>query len=129
MEQKIKELKESFRKATPKNIGLIDGEIERLSRESPEEFSKAMLASLEESAREAGELAIREKLEDVLPIVSVSYLAKEYFKKTPQWFYQRLSGNIVNGKRVSFTEEEIRTLSSALDQIGNRLKESSAALN
>jgi len=100
-----------------------------LSRESPEEFSKAMLASLEESAREAGELAIREKLEDVLPIVSVSYLAKEYFKKTPQWFYQRLNGNIVNGKRVSFTEEEIRTLSSALDQIGNRLKESSAALN
>lgn len=87
-----------------------------------------MLASLEESAREAGELVIREKLEDVLPIVSVSYLTKEYFKKKPQWFYQRLNGNIVNGKRVSFTKEEIRKLSTALGQIGDRLKELSAAL-
>lgn len=40
MEQKIKELKERFGKATAKDVGRIDEEMERLSRENPEEFSK-----------------------------------------------------------------------------------------
>ena len=49
----------------------------------------------------ADELILRQKLEDILPAISISYLSKNYFKKTPQWFYQRLNGNNVNGKEVT----------------------------
>lgn len=128
MEKKIKALKERSRNATKKEMAMIDKEIEALSLEDPEKFSKAMLKSLNESLTDAGELAVREKLEEVLPIVSISYLSKTYFKKTPQWFYHRLNGNIVNGKKASFSVSELEILAAALNEIGNKLKKSAALI-
>ena len=125
MEQKIKELKKRFRSAKQSDLALIDDEMEALSSENPEEFAKAMLEAARETAVEAHRLLIKEKLAMVLPIVSVSYLAKTYFGKTPQWFYQRLNGNIVNGKQAAFSTEELKKLTFALEDIGNKLKQSS----
>lgn len=64
---------------------------------------------------------LRKKLENILPAISVSYIAKKYFKRTPQWFYQRLNGNIVNGKCASFTLDEKKRLHDALLEISNNL--------
>jgi hypothetical protein len=66
-------------------------------------------------------LDIREKLSPVLPVISVSYLAKNYFHKTPQWFYQRLNGNNVNGKPAKFSDTEIQTLNFAIQDIRQQL--------
>jgi hypothetical protein len=66
-------------------------------------------------------LDIREKLSPVLPVISISYLAKNYFHKTPQWFYQRLNGNKVNGKPVKFSATEIQTLNLAIQDIRQQL--------
>lgn len=125
MEQKIKELKERFRKATKQQLAELDQEMEELAMANPEDFSKAMISAAMETAKEAEELRMKEKLEQILPIVSVSYLAKTYFDKTPQWFYQRLNGNIVNGKEAKFTDQEIKILAKALNDISEKLKESS----
>ena len=71
---------------------------------------------------------IESKMEDIAPIVLTSgdpkrceYIAKTYFNKSRQWLYQRINGNIVNGKQASFTKEEIDILNHALNDIGNRL--------
>jgi hypothetical protein len=128
MEEKIKELKRRFYSAEQSDLALIDKEMEALASENPEEFAKAMLDAARETAEEAHKLLIRQKLEKVLPIVSVSYLAKTYFDKTPQWFYQRLNGNIVNGKPAAFSTDELKKLTFALEDIGNKLKQSASLL-
>ena len=66
-------------------------------------------------------ISIRKVLEPILPAISVSYLAKNYFHKTPQWFYQRMNGNSVNGKPVKFSDSEIQILNIAIKDIGKQL--------
>jgi hypothetical protein len=121
MIDKIRELKERSRNATSKELAIIDQEMQQLSIENPSEFSEAMLFCVEETNEKVEEFVLKQRLEEILPIISVSYLAKNYFKKTPQWFYQRLNGNSVNGKKASFTTQEIKTLSFALREIGQKL--------
>ena len=75
-----------------------------------------------EMARELGkQIQIRKQLESVLPFISVSALAKSYFGKSSSWFYQRLNGNIVHGKPAAFTEDELKTLNHALQDISTKL--------
>ena len=64
---------------------------------------------------------IRKRLAPILPAISVSWLAKNYFHRTPQWFYQRLNGNRVNGKPVKFSDFEIETLNQAIQDISKKL--------
>lgn len=128
MIDKIKELKIKSRTANKKELEAIDLELEKLSNENPEAFAEAMLNAVSETNAELDELILKEKLEEVLPIISVSYLAKNYFKKTPQWFYQRLNGNTVNGKEAHFTPNELETLSVALKEIGQKLSTSASLI-
>lgn len=125
IEEKINDLKIRFRTASKEELGKIDIEMEHLAVENPEAFSKAMLEAARQTVINTEELRIKEKLDKILPIVSVSYLAKTYFGKTPQWFYQRLNGNIVNGKEARFSDQEIKVISKALNDIGDKLKKSS----
>ena len=126
MKNDIEKLKERFRTAkTKKELDDIDNEMALLS-ENPKEFSQGMLESIKDTNREVSDILLREKLEDVLPAISVSYLAKTYFQKTPQWFYQRLNRNIVNGKEAGFTNSELNTLANALNDISNKIQKSVA---
>ena len=63
------------------------------------------------------------KLGEITKIISLSYVSKKYFGRTRQWLYQRLNGNIVNGKQAKFTDEERKKLSMALDDISALIKE------
>lgn len=60
---------------------------------------------------------IREQLADVADIISLSNIAQNYFGKTRGWLYQRINGNIVNGKPSKFTDAELNTLTKALNEI------------
>lgn len=64
---------------------------------------------------------IRSRLGDTPEIVSMSYIAKNYFGKSRTWLYQRINGNKVNGKPVFFTRAERRQLQEALHDIGQKL--------
>ena len=67
------------------------------------------------------ENAIKLQLQEVAEIVSLSYLAKKYFNKSRAWLYQRLNGNIVNGKPARFTNEELQTFNNALQDISKKI--------
>jgi hypothetical protein len=67
------------------------------------------------------EIGIKVQLLKVSEIVSMSYIAKEYFHKTRQWLYKKVNGNFVNGKPAKFTESEIRTLNFALQDISKQI--------
>ncbi len=84
MIDKIIELKIKSRTAKKKEKVLIDLEMQKLAFENPKEFSEAMLTCIKETNQKADELILRQKLEDILPVISISYLSKNYFKKTPQ---------------------------------------------
>lgn len=70
----------------------------------------------------------KEKLNKVLDFASMSYIAEHYFGKTRQWLYQRINGNIINGKPADFTPEELKTLSFALSELGNIMKDTSLCI-
>ena len=61
------------------------------------------------------------KLANISQILSLSYIATKYFKKTRTWIYQRVNGSVVNGKPARFTEEEISTLKYALQDINKEI--------
>ncbi|MBD9179244.1 MAG: DUF5053 domain-containing protein [Odoribacter splanchnicus] len=64
---------------------------------------------------------IRRKLGKITDMVSMSYIASHYFGKTRTWLYQRINGNLINGKPAQFTKEEIERLNEALKEIGREL--------
>ena len=58
---------------------------------------------------------------EVLENINCAYVARRFFNRTRAWFIQRLNNNIVNGKPVSFTDSELRTLRSALRTLSNEI--------
>ena len=64
---------------------------------------------------------IRQQMEEVLPFVSLAYIAKTYFRKSRQWLYQCVNGLSVNGKPARFTPAELDTLNIALKEMGQKL--------
>lgn len=64
---------------------------------------------------------MHERLGALTEVVNLAYIARHYFGKTRQWLYQRLKGQLVNGKPASFTEAEEATFIKALNEIGLQL--------
>lgn len=64
---------------------------------------------------------MHEQMGALTEVVNLAYIARHYFGKTRQWLYQRLKGQIVNGKPAAFTESEEATFIKALHEIGLQL--------
>ena len=125
----IERLKLSYREAkTGKEKEPILNEVSVLASKDNDSFSKAVVESIKATNKEAQEYIIKEKLKDILGIISASYIAKNYFNKTTAWFYQRLNNNIVNGKQARFSKEEIEVLRHALEDISCKINNSAAQL-
>ena len=123
MKEKISALKERYIRAeNDEQLDQIREELVQLCDSDARAVADATL----ESIRETNAELLRDKLNDVLPVISVAYLAKTYFKKTPQWFYQRLNGNAVNGKQAQFTNDELKVLHDALLDISNKINVSAS---
>ena len=67
------------------------------------------------------DIRIRMQLENVIDILPLAYISKEYFNKSRQWLYQRINGNTVNGKSARFNESEIKIFNNALQDISKRI--------
>lgn len=89
--------------------------------EAVNEDFKGIHQKLDEANELAERIQVRKQLESVLPFISVSALAKCYFGKSSSWFYQRLNGNVVHGKPATFTDDELKTLNHALQDISAKL--------
>ncbi|MDR0371575.1 MAG: DUF5053 domain-containing protein [Prevotellaceae bacterium] len=111
MLHEINKLKEDFCHAkTDKERAAIDAHMQKLIAKDADKFAQSMIESAKETVVKVTALSIRQKMKDVLPATSVAYIAKNYFKKTDSWLFQRINGNIVNGKPATFTDEELETL-------------------
>ena len=124
MEQRIEELKKRYRNANAAELEAIKIEMAQLAAEDNVAFETAMLNSIQNTTETLKKERLRKQLENILPAISVSYLSKNYFNKTPQWFYQRLNGNTVNGTEAKFTNDELKILRSAIIDLSNRMKQS-----
>lgn len=127
MKTDIEKLKERFVNAeTEEDVATIDREMKALADKDIDAFSNGLIECAKDTNKEATEVLIKEKLKSILPFISVSALARTYFKKSPQWFYQRLNGGIVNGKPARFNHHELKILSDALIDIGKKINQAAA---
>ena len=98
---------------------------EKCSLEEKEVVTLFVETSLENSTERikntVNDFRIRMQLENVIDILPLSYISKKYFNKSRQWLYQRINGNMVNGKKARFTESEIKTFNLALQDISNKI--------
>lgn len=85
------------------------------------DFISGRLEQADKEINKLEENTIRLQMQEVSNVISLSYLAKRYFNKSRSWLYQRMNGNIVNGKPARFTEEELETLNKALKDISEKL--------
>ena len=81
-----------------------------------------------EIGKAVDEIGVKVQLMKVSEIVSMSYIAKNYFRRTRQWLYKKINGNMVNGKPAKFTDSEIKTLNFAIQDISKQLSSLSISL-
>lgn len=72
-------------------------------------------------AHEVKEMTIREKLGEGYEMIPFSFIAREYFGKSPAWLLQRVNGYKVNGKPCAFNEEERKKFNFALQDLSKRI--------
>lgn len=85
------------------------------------EVADAVMQSLGSNGRKRGDVDVMSLMNEVSESISLSYIARTYFKKGRSWLYQRIKGNIVNGKPAAFTSDELHTLSDAFLHLGLKL--------
>ena len=86
-----------------------------------DEFMDNRFNTLIEKTDNVIEEAIRYKLGEVSEMLSLSYIARNYFSKSRQWLNHRLNANIINGKPAKFTKEQLTTLHNALQDISKKI--------
>lgn len=103
--------------------------LKTLNEEDGKAFAKAFAQKSHEAVATGKalikEINIKKQLADIQDIISFSYIAEHYFGKTKNWLYQRINGNIVNGKPARFTNEEITILKNALNDICGKIQNTS----
>lgn len=123
------ELKELWKKASEVERSDIDRELSDLMDSMNETERESLFEGVSDDFKRMREevtdirrtLSIRQQMEPILPYISVSSLAKDYFGKSTSWFYQRLNGNIIHGKAAAFTDKELNVLKDALQDVAFKL--------
>ena len=65
--------------------------------------------------------SVKEQLQNNSEIIPFAYIAREYFKKSRTWLYQRVNGSVVNGKPCQFKDDEVTIFNNALRDVGQRI--------
>jgi len=91
-------------------------------KEEVASFLKSRLSVTKKNLKKIeNEISLKEQLSEVSEIISLSYIAKTYFGKTRNWLYQRINGNMVNGKKSKFTTGELEQFKNALKDVSKKL--------
>jgi len=89
------------------------------------EFLKGLDVKLEETDNLIKKIDIALEISEISRYISLSKIASDYFGKSKEWLYQRIKGYTVNGKPATFTDEERRKFSLALENISRMAHETS----
>lgn len=105
--EELKKWKDDFAKAKTEQAKLehkkrFNAYVNSLSPSDKKEFLNEFKKGAQQAVDEARKLAKiaerKEKLDKVLDFASMSYIAEHYFGKSRQWLYQRINGNLINGR-------------------------------
>ena len=110
-----------------------DARYKAMDAEQKEKFRQAVMETInnvyddvaEMKAEEETEL-LRQRVEGLSEALSLKYIAKNYFDKSSAWLYQRLNGNVVNGKKMFFNMKEIAQFKAALNDLSAQLSAAAA---
>lgn len=86
-----------------------------------EDFVGSRLSPLASDIERLHDEATKLQLGEIGDMINLSYIAKNYFKKSRAWLSQRINGNIVNGKPCRFTPDELDIFNAALRDMSARL--------
>lgn len=100
----------------------------KLIKKASESGLKATVDACNDFIERAEEAILRDKLGELPEAISFSYIAKKYFGKSRNWLYQRINGNIVNGKKARFTDNELQTFLNALKDVNEMIHQTSLKL-
>lgn len=98
-----------------------------LTADEYEEGVRQFNEGLDKVLAEADEMIARHKIGSITEAVSLSYIAKTYFGKSRGWLMQKVNGNMVNGKRASFTPSESQRMREALQDLSDKLSKAALA--
>ena len=107
---------------------VLDSKTEEEKREFADVFVDSARSDAKRIRKFCHETTVKLKMQEILGVVSMAYIAREYFHKSKFWLSQKLNGNIKNGNPVFFTEEELKTLAFALEDIGSKLKKTACSI-
>lgn len=122
-------MEQTTERKTNKHAKAIKSLKEEMTLQERKAFNEALIAEARELLEKGDRMMeeevndIRRSLGDITQIINMSYIAKHYFGKSRTWLYQRINGNIVNGKPVFFTIAERKQLQETLRDIGKKLSE------
>lgn len=68
------------------------------------------------------------RLSDILVAISWREIARSYFGKSSSWLYHKLDGIKGDGSEGGFTQEEIKQLKCALDDLSQRISAAASKL-
>ncbi|MGN1239255.1 MAG: DUF5053 domain-containing protein [Paludibacteraceae bacterium] len=71
---------------------------------------------------------VKTKMQDILCDIAIGRLCMRYFEKSPSWLYHKINQEVINGKQVTFTEEEVQQLKGALVDLSDRIRRTADTL-
>ncbi|MCQ2213999.1 MAG: DUF5053 domain-containing protein [Bacteroidaceae bacterium] len=71
---------------------------------------------------------MKSRMDDILLAISWREMARNYFGKSPSWFYHKMNGIDGNGGKGGFTEQEAETLRNALLDLSSRLQSAASKI-
>lgn len=131
---------EKFKSLTPQERESFQREreehLEKMAESEREAYISASKQGLNETLKDAEafiekaeDKILKEKLGELPEIISLSYIARKYFGKSRNWLYQRINGYMVNGKPASFTPDERRKFTEALQDISDLIRKTSLSFS
>ena len=87
----------------------FDNELEKMydkykdNKAAKAEIAAFIKTGIATSAEKIDHVAIKMQLADISDMITLSYIAQHYFKKTKAWLSQRVNAHAVNGKPAQFT--------------------------
>lgn len=125
-ELSLNALRAEYKEATdPEKKAEFKARIQQMiASQTPQEA----MATLKAIDNRVSEIEEGIELGEIADMASMSYIAKKYFNKSRTWLYQRINGNVVNGKPAKFTKEEKETFAKALQDMSRKFEEKSLSI-
>lgn len=105
----------------------------QLTTEERAEVGRIHRELMAERRKKRGEkrtdINVKELLGDAGEVISMSYIAKHYFKKDRTWLYHRINGTVINGSKSAFTDDELKIFRFALEEIGAKVSGLSVSIH